>query len=294
MARPPTVSYRAALVTWIDILGFSNLVETAQPQEIYDSIQSLRRTTRDEDDGREEGQEIQAVTFTVSDAVLRVRFLDPDYRYGHLFMEVWTLAWAQCNLAINSRPIRGALVANDICTGRNYDAVFGPAFNEAYRMETNDVVHPCIRIDDEVWRLYLDTDLLISETNSGHNRHFDYDAVFTFVAHDGVKRFVNYLRISGEDGEIEETLRLHRTYAANAYNTNTNARVKAKYAWVILYHNAFIDFYKNAPELINAIVSDHGQFIHAMDSLKIDISLPSDEFQFTFWGGSEGQVLFDA
>jgi len=277
----------------IDILGFSNLIDSAEPQEIYNSIQSLRRTTRDEDDKQVEGEEIQAVTFTVSDAVLRVRFLDTEYRYGHLFLEVWTLAWAQCNLAINSHPVRGALVVNDICTGRNYDAVFGPAFNEAYRMETNDVDHPCIKIADEVWRLYLDTDLLISGTNAGQNRHFDYDAVFTFVAHDGQKRFVNYLRIAGEDGEIEETLSLHRTYAANAYNANTDVRVRAKYAWVILYHNAFIDFYKNAPELINTIVSDHESFIHAMDSFKIDISIPNDQFQFTFWRGLLSQELFD-
>lgn len=293
MALPPNVTYRGALVTWIDILGFSNLVDNAEPQEIYNSLQSLRRTTRDEVNDRPEGEEIQAVTFTVSDAVLRVRFLDTEYRYGHLFMEVWTLAWAQCNLAINSHPIRGALVANDVCTGRNYDVAFGPGFNEAYRMETNDVIHPCIKISDEVWRIYLETDVLIDGTNSGPYRKYDYDSVFTFVAHDGVKRFVNYLQISGEDGEIPETLTLHKAYAENAFAAATDDRVRAKYEWVISYHNAFIDFYKNAPSLINTTVNDEEQFVTAMENLRINTEFPDNQFRFSFWRGEQGQALFD-
>lgn len=138
------MAYTNSVVTFVDILGFADLVGREGEQEIAERLDAMGQTAASPV-GRE-GDGTAVVSF--SDSVIRAREVGPETVYDALMHEVMDLATAQWTLLDFGMLIRGGTTIGDVsmADGR----AFGPAFVQAYRLESSLAVSPRIVIDPGV------------------------------------------------------------------------------------------------------------------------------------------------
>ena len=99
-ARVPREGYEPCIVSFIDVLGFRDLLATRHAHDIRDIMLRLRKfTTSDEVEKPRRMKDArlysQPIADWVSDAVVRVRVYDTQYRDGAFFHELLDLLHAQ-------------------------------------------------------------------------------------------------------------------------------------------------------------------------------------------------------
>jgi hypothetical protein len=151
-AQRTTAVYRTAIVTFVDILGFRELVRSRDALQLFDLIQEIRSTAGqgDEPPGGDSSEINWTRVHAFSDSVVRVRTYDSDFREGALFYELLDLVHAQTELAGKGILIRGAMTAGQIYTSA--DLAFGPAFVRSYDLESSLANYPRIVIDPQLIR----------------------------------------------------------------------------------------------------------------------------------------------
>lgn len=241
MARPPVshpvpLKYRPAVITFVDILGFSDLVRTrsaADVQGILDRVRSF--AARESGD---EGEHTRAFSF--SDSVIRVRHYDTEYPTGAIFQEVLSLVHAQGELITDGVLLRGGMTTGLIHADGS--SIFGPGFVRAYSLESEFANYPRIVVGPEAFQDFRTDDRL-------HADHHDLVDEIHYLrrllrqSDDGLW-FVDYLRaIRGEldDPDMYPVL-LDRHRQTIVSGAQTPApRIQQKYLWLALYHNRVCD-----------------------------------------------------
>ena len=193
------MQYRRSLFTFLDILGFRELIRTKTPDEIGKLLTQLREHTKP-DDKTASMLEMQFQTF--SDCTVRAVPLDSPSNKKHpsgiLFSELLNLVHAQYRLLYDGYFMRGGVTINDIYFEGSM--VFGPAMNKAYGLESEFAVYPRIVIDPVVFEAHEKEPLLRNDIHDVAAEH-EYFQTLVRKDSDGIY-FIDYLR--GMVSEFDE------------------------------------------------------------------------------------------
>lgn len=237
-AANKSATYRPAVVTFIDILGFRNIVEKRSPQEIKKIISAVQRHAGS-DDYKSNDKEVNFTrSIFFSDSVVRVRPFDAEYNEGSLFFELIDLVHAQAELANLKVFIRGGLtVGNIFIEGQT---LFGPAMVRAYELESSYANYPRIVIDPLAVSAFLSDPRLRKQDHTIEEER-GYIKSLVKRGADGLY-YLNYLEaFRGEMDDPEEypefLRRLKTTILEEVKNGGDRLNILQKYTWLARYQN---------------------------------------------------------
>lgn len=225
------MEYEDRIVAYIDILGFKNLVDSSKSLET-DSIQKIlermNKTKKDNYDYKfHESYKTQVTTF--SDNIV---ISYPADNIDNLLYVLWDVLYLQIYMVGKDTLLRGGITIGKII--HNSEMVYGPAMNDAYRLESEIAIYPRIIIDDnkiiELIDEFYDSDKckVIEKM-----LNFDIDGCF----------YIDYLDQREEIDEIGdeyfEFLSQIRKMIKNGLK-NDSIKVLKKYEWLRLKYNEII------------------------------------------------------
>jgi len=149
MPATQSFPYRRAIVTFIDILGFREIVAQRSSDEIGEILEQLRGIASDGNEGvvLEAGL---AASLAFSDSVVRVCPVDTQRKTGAVFYELLSLVFAQAHLAARGVFLRGGVTIGNIFFDQETKMIYGPALVKAYDLESNFAIYPRIVLDPEL------------------------------------------------------------------------------------------------------------------------------------------------
>lgn len=246
-ARVPGEGYEPCIVSFIDVLGFRNLLNTRHAHDIRDVLLQLRKFTApvEERPARpvKEARILSRVfADSVSDAVVRVRVYDTQYHDGAFFNEILDLLHAQVECIGHGVVIRAGVAVGDTHVGvRGKGPVFGPAMVRAYEIETNEAVFPRIVVDAAAYQSFLE-DVRLRKQDHSLEEELSYVDRLLRIDEDG-KRFIDYLAASESEFDDQPSYFLFLENHALLVRGNlaeTTGQVRAKYEWLATYHNSVV------------------------------------------------------
>lgn len=250
-ASAPPVAYRPAIVTFIDILGFKEMIKTKPAAQIHAILSELREWSSGDMD-EDEGDEIEAGlahAIAFSDNVVRVCPIDSEWPHGALFHELMSLVHVQAKLTERGVFLRGGITVDNIHIARG--EVFGPGLVRAYELESKQAIYPRIVLDPKVLESYLQNPAMRGD----HSLEDDLRAIDELLreGEDGLY-FVDYLKACRSELNdpgigFSAKLKEHAGYiAAAAAAMSAFSAEKQKYAWLARYHNQVVDETEDADD----------------------------------------------
>ena len=231
--------YNKSIVTFIDILGFKEIVNNRDPEEVDKILDILNNFASNESDFDEA---FDPCVLSLSDSIIRVRNLETEdniaFPIGHLFLEVNTLVHAQMNLINNGVLVRGGISIGATKVANN--RIFGPGFVSAYELESKYANYPRIILSPELINSVGD-DVLV--TNETHSAEEERKHLRTQLAQgDDAVWYIDYLRAAenelDEIGYYPELLMKHKELIlTEGRKHKTLSNVSLKYLWLANYHN---------------------------------------------------------
>ncbi|WP_027056359.1 hypothetical protein [Mesorhizobium erdmanii] len=278
-ARVPGEGYEPCIVSFIDVLGFRNLLETRHAHDIRDLLLQLRKFTapvealpiRRMKDARLLSQ---AFADSVSDAVVRVRVFDTQFNDGAFFHELLDLLHVQVECIGHGVVIRAGVAVGDAHVGLNGKGpVFGPAMVRAYEIETHEAIHPRIVVDQAAYQSFLE-DARLRKQDHGLEEELRYVDRLLRLDRDGT-RFINYLGASESEFDDPASYFLFLENHAELVRRKlaaTTGRVRDKFEWLAAYHNSvvedviaeFADGHRSAEAFMAEYEVDPEPFLRAM------------------------------
>jgi hypothetical protein len=174
------IQYRDAVVTFIDILGFKDMISNLNENTINDILQlfHLQYNQDSLSDQSDWGKTYTTEIHFFSDSVVRVKYTDEDEEFLNAVTdEIISLAVMQLELLKHDILIRGGCTRGMVYSNLSSNVLFGPALMEAYNIEKDLSVYPRIVISDNVWNSYM-RDMASSDSwvksDGGANRGFDF------------------------------------------------------------------------------------------------------------------------
>ena len=148
------IQYREAIVTFVDILGFKNLLKSSDASKIYNILQLFRfKYEKDSlSNFHHYGIDVKMDVHFFSDSVVRIKYIrDYEENWQNTASdEVLSLAFMQTGLLEHGILVRGACAKGLIYSDTISNILFGPALVEAYVMEDDSAVYPRIVLSEEV------------------------------------------------------------------------------------------------------------------------------------------------
>jgi hypothetical protein len=246
-ARMPGEGYEPCIVSFIDVLGFRNLLETRHAHDIREVLLQLRkftapveeRPTRRIKDARLLSR---AFADSVSDAVVRVRVFNTQFKDGAFFHELLDLLHAQVECIGHGVVIRAGVAIGNAHVGPNGKGpVFGPAMVRAYEIESCEAIHPRIVVDQAAYCSFL-KDARLHKQDHDLDEERSYVDRLLRIDEDGT-RFINYLGAS--ESEFDDPagyflfLKSHADLIRSKLSATTG-RAREKFEWLAAYHNSII------------------------------------------------------
>ncbi|MCK5708770.1 MAG: hypothetical protein KAI43_14070 [Candidatus Aureabacteria bacterium] len=245
-----TIKYEYGLVTYIDILGFGELIRSEKnPKKINEIYETLQKEAKF-DVETEKMFSQKFVNF--SDCCVRTTpFIAKDgklNKFGILFTEILQIVFIQVSLIHHHNILlRGALTIDKIYHEKN--KIFGPALVRAYKLERDLAVFPRIILDSTIFEIYNSTPLL-KAWHHNHEEDKDYLRSYIRKGDDGIW-FVDYL--SGIEKQFDceidyiDFLQHHKkTIIDNVQKSKKNEKIIVKYNWLMNYHNSVVMKYDSA------------------------------------------------
>lgn len=235
--------YRAAVITFVDILGFKALVNSSTYEEIRAKLETVLRFSGFDENEDGEGLEPKIIQF--SDAIIRIRPLDSktnsESPYGLAFYELLDLVHMQGELVIHGICLRGGVSIGEIHFEEQ--TIFGPGFVRAYELESIYAKYPRVVVDPKFIKALSSDKRLLSSHNP---EKYEIDSIRKMIRQedDGVYS-IDYLRaFLGEVDEPEDQpffLRKHKELIlSNSKGLDDLNPISAKYLWMANYHNTVI------------------------------------------------------
>lgn len=240
LKKKRNLQYSPHLITYIDILGFRELIKERSPNFISHAIRQVIEATEPVEMEREENQE-NYIKF--SDLIVHtVPILSPanrKYRDGIVFKEIYGLATAQAILVGEGLLLRGSVTIGML--ERTYGVLFGPGIIAAYELEREQAQFPRIVVSNDLIGALKNEPLL---TSHPYEEEMKYINKFIKRDDDGVV-FVDYvgaMQDEGADpGDWLDFLRTHQKFVEqNIAKFEGQKRVLSKYLWLKKYHNAVV------------------------------------------------------
>lgn len=243
---PPSVAYEDCIVSFTDVLGFRRLLKSREATEVMDVLNQMQLFRQSVDDDKPVKVKDARLTsrpfaFAMSDAIVRVRPYNTQYRDGALVWELFDLVHAQIEMVNRGVLVRGGMTVGQAYIGlKGQGPVFGPALARAYEIETDEAVYPRIVVDDALLEAHrADKRLWMS----GNSYADEKKAVAGLLAtgDDGI-RYIDYLAQIGEFDSPAHYLEFLGRHAElirkGREETKTDRRTARKFEWLARYHNA--------------------------------------------------------
>ena len=234
------VSYSLHLVTYLDILGFRELIKHKSAGSISKMIRLVREAAApDSEDKKDLKQEFEHFSDLI---IITTPVYTPEnitFPVGLVFAELLKLVIAQVRLIDEGILLRGALTIGNLV--KSYNVIYGPGLIAAYKLEHDDAVFP---------RIVVDKALLKQVKTNPALRHHDYRSeikeIRNLIRRDGDGLFfVDYLRAI--ESEFRENdlyfafLDRHRELVKKGLGKFvSNKRIRRKYVWLKKYHNSTV------------------------------------------------------
>ncbi|MFS0604931.1 hypothetical protein [Peribacillus frigoritolerans] len=230
--------YEHRLVAFIDILGFSNLVNKSNDdptyfQKLLEALKVIQHNVKHNEKKQDkENSSIEMVQFSDSIVISRPYNSTTDFN-----VFIMNLNWIQKRLAEI-----GILVRGGVSAGRLYHKgtiAFGPAFISAYRIESELADFPRIVIDPQIMN-YKVTPIneKIDDTKDLMGFHsFDGNRNPIILKDSDDLYFVNYLYGMYEEEEISNKLETSVLEELKTLDPNTLHGIKVirKLKWTLNY-----------------------------------------------------------
>lgn len=227
--------YARSIVTFLDILGFANIVETSSAQVIDSMLDAVQRTAGAPDlvlDARQATTQI----LSFSDSIIRARSYGTERSESTLLIELEDVALAQWLLARQGIFVRGGMTEGDILISTN--RAFGPAFVRAYRLETQFASVPRIVLDPKLIAELRKNRLLRARGKTLRSEIKDVRHQLR-QSDDGLW-FIDYLWVIAEDSSRSQRadLRQHKAMILEkGAGLDSSDKLVPKYTWLARYHN---------------------------------------------------------
>ncbi len=262
------IEYKQGIVTFVDLLGWRNLLVTKTPDELAKVLEILRS---EGDPNTELLQEIDALSAwrrgedegwgsmyeyaTLSDCVFRCtdshHKINKELPHGQLFHELMDLMFIQARLAHEGYLIRGAVTYGKYHGARDShgSALFGPAIARAYEIETKLANYPRIVIDPAVIEGFFLSKVLKSYHHS-HNYEWSKHIKPLLRRDESGVWFLDYLGgfidAVGEQDPVLGFFERHKDLVEMKLAEMKKERpypdsITDKVLWLLRYHNATIN-----------------------------------------------------
>ena len=231
------MKYEKRIVLYLDILGFKSKVnESVTNQETFNSIHKAL-TNIYSDKFKNENGPMKGVNFGTQISVFsdNIVFSEPYGKQGAFFGFIYSIYWLVNEILWDGYLTRGAVVIGDLYHDERI--VFGPALNEAYRLESEMAIYPRVIMKQEDFATAMKTALYGDIEEEAKY----LDDVLSFDE-DGFL-FLNNLTKKHEFDDSE-------TYVALLEKTkriiveglkNKDVKVKSKYEWLKYQYNKLYD-----------------------------------------------------
>jgi hypothetical protein len=253
--RQPTskdVKYRRCMVSFLDILGFKNLVATSTASEVLDVLRGkatlalyspVPMKTRGDVLQFRDVHGTRTVSF--SDLLVNVTPLRNESPLYPLFDQLSSLGFRQFMLAKRGIFVRGGITLGEIYIDKS--AVFGPALIRAYELESVIAKWPIIAIDPELvdWIGEEGVRYLQSRERTEGPEGLLMGRYFLALLNNLISTttepvyFLDYLRclsyVDSTTGDLPYYLALHKQSLVNAYRKHPHW----KYDFLAEHHNRF-------------------------------------------------------
>ena len=279
--------YEKRIVAFVDILGFSTMIEDSKAdtplrRKIKKAVEMIRRAAESEYEDK------NVSTFSDS-AVISYRLQSRSSLF-YLLMDVIHL---QLELGILGIMIRGGIAIGDCF--HDGQIVFGPAMNEAYRLESKVAQWPRVVITAETLKMGV----VASVDHSSYAKAYDFADIKDCLKQDDYNEevndpelyFVDFLRQPQEltdfGDEYFEWLRGFRVSiieGLNRYGPKSKDelgmnkadadRVFKKYRWLLNYWNSVVEDDKANLPVPNIDLEDQKAFREQYKKLKITKRFP--------------------
>lgn len=241
--------YEECLVTFFDVLGFRNLLQTRSGAEIRELLSLFRRVSEGDAVRPTRSDEMRMISEVhaeiVSDAIVRTRTTETQYHAGPLVWELIDLLHIQIDCLNNGILVRGAMTIGHMHLGIGFDGpVFGPGLVQAYEMEDREVVFPRVAIHEDVIARHREDSSLWRE---GHDYEEEARHLRNLLREDeSGLHYIDYLRASlseFDNGYLDwlSFLYRHKELVERGLSSNPNATIRRKFSWLKNYHNGVID-----------------------------------------------------
>jgi hypothetical protein len=222
--------YQRHVVTYIDIMGFRQLVVKESPNIISRAIRQVQQITAPTTQTTKHFGE-NYVNF--SDLIVHTTSLDRRTQNGleDILREIKHIALVQAVLIEKWLLLRGAITVGEM--ERSYGVLFGPGLISAYELERDHAQFPRIIVDDRLLTLIKSKGSL--KELSDCTRRDDDGLVF-----------IDYLGLMQRslNNDLKSFHRLVETHKAlierNLTKFGSDKRVLSKYLWLRKYHNATV------------------------------------------------------
>lgn len=242
-ATSENVEYRDALITYLDILGFGDMVQKSdsdpsQAEVIRNLLSSLQEGTNwgssERSERDETGQKIQLFfADNFSDTIIRTTFIgrtDPLHEY--IRSEIWRLA--KCQYEQLSK--KGILLRGGIARGKLYrhpegKFIFGPALVRAYHLAEHVAIYPRIVVDHDL------VEILERHKEYWPGRWADDGVWFVDYLHDMRDGFAYAVSVVEKRAFFEHKILAERKLEELGKRGD---HLRQKALWLALYHNTTI------------------------------------------------------
>lgn len=243
--------YIKAFVTFIDILGFKNIIENESPDIINQKLDAMSKFSNLPQQRSAEMTECSGLPIVIqfSDSIIRIQPINENDELNIVqsyYAELNALILMQGNLACNGILIRGGLTYGDVCVKNG--RIFGPAFNRAYGIESSLARYPRILID-ECLTLRNEENPIYSHIGSHTWSQLEPDILeYLERAEDGqwMLDYLPYLFIGARSSKMsgEDVLFAHRNSIIELLKKAMQSQKeepKAKIRWMANYHNKIMN-----------------------------------------------------
>lgn len=234
------VPYQRSLVTYIDVLGFRDIIRTKTPNDISRSIRIVRESVQPKRfktpiPGLRDDEYLN-----FSDLTIIWTPLTPNGqldRLGCVHSQILRMVHAQASLLFDEGILlRGGITVGDVA--RSYGQLFGPAVVRGYDLENKVARFPRIVVGEEVFE-----ELATNPNLWVHDKETDTRGLKTLLHKDfDGEWFVDYLRVIEEElddrSEYPSCLKRHEEFIDQGLaDYRQSVSILAKFKWLREYHN---------------------------------------------------------
>jgi len=226
------------LVTFVDILGFSDIVDKKSAEQVLKIVSAFRRANNPAIKSKYNPKIIQ-----FSDSIIRAQRIDSKHNIDKpssiLFSELLSLIFSQIELIKQGVIVRGGMSLGQLAISEGN--VFGPAMVAAYNLESKFAVYPRIVIDPKIISEAKTNRLLWKHGHSAEHEFSSYKDLLTCDS-DGIW-FIDYLKacshnlLSSQEDVVQFFDDHKQLIIDNSKRFGELTSVSAKFLWLSAYHN---------------------------------------------------------